>query len=136
MPGPLPPRRRHADQTSAAAVSGQATAAVAGPAGGKAEAARDAAVGKVQTGATEEERASALGALLEAAQTLTLLTTDDVHARLRALVREKRLLGAVMLEGQRHGWIVPTAKHRNSTRTECHARPVRVWRSLCRDDRG
>lgn len=62
------------------------------------------------------------------------MTTDDIWALLRdTTTHEPRALGALMKRAAAEGWIAATDTYRPSQRVACHARPVRVWRSLiCR----
>jgi len=62
-----------------------------------------------------------------------LFTTDAVrhHAdRLVGQAPEPRAMGAVMTAARRAGWCEPTNTTHQSIRVKCHARPLRVWRSL------
>jgi predicted nucleic acid-binding Zn ribbon protein len=55
-------------------------------------------------------------------------------ARDEAIQRvEERALGAIMQRAARQGWIAPTDRTRKSIRPACHARDLRVWRSLLRE---
>ena len=60
-------------------------------------------------------------------------TTDDIWEQLKTsplpTPHEPRALGAVMIAVQRCGIITATDKYRQSTRPECHARPIRVWQA-------
>lgn len=58
-------------------------------------------------------------------------TTDDlwtVAAALGLKVGEPRAMGAALANAKRVGLIEPTGVYRKSSRKECHARPVLVWR--------
>ncbi len=44
--------------------------------------------------------------------------------------REPRALGAAMSTARKRGLIVPLDKWVQSTRYECHARPLRVWKRV------
>lgn len=43
---------------------------------------------------------------------------------------EPRALGALIRQAQAQGKIVATGEYRKSERSECHGRPVMVWRSI------
>jgi len=96
-----------------------------------ARAARDEALTVVDAGAPADWKAAALDAVRHLARMLPEFTTDDVWVRLRGNApAEPRALGAVMQHARALGLIEPTDRIRTSARPECHARPVRVWRSL------
>jgi len=59
-------------------------------------------------------------------------TTDEVWARLDPDMRthEPRAMGAMMRQAAKAGLITATDGYEQSTRPECHARPVRVWQSV------
>ena len=65
-------------------------------------------------------------------------TTDDVWLALQKVpdvaTHEPRALGSMMRAAGKSGWIVPTDRYVNSRRPECHARPVKVWRSRFWED--
>lgn len=93
--------------------------------------ARDEALGRVEANADERWKAEALAAVRHLARMLPEFTTDDVWARLGdSYPHEPRALGAVMKTAAAAGLIEPTDRIRTSHRPECHARPVRVWRSI------
>tara|TARA_Y100000590_G_C15725159_1_gene1014950 strand:- start:3164 stop:3466 length:303 start_codon:yes stop_codon:yes gene_type:complete len=58
-------------------------------------------------------------------------TSDDVWALLedRAGPREPRALGAIFRRLKKNGVIVSTGTYRKSARSECHGRPVLIWRA-------
>lgn len=56
-------------------------------------------------------------------------TTDDLW-RDRAKVSEPRAMGAAIRDAARAGLIESTRKYVPSWRSECHARPILVWRRL------
>lgn len=93
-----------------------------------AEQARDQAIQQVEDNADTDWMRQALAAVKWCAHYHGLFTTDEVWTMLPE-VREPRALGAVMRKAQKAGWIRPTDRVRNSSRVECHARPVRVWES-------
>jgi hypothetical protein len=93
-----------------------------------AEKARDKAIARVEAGAGDWIRRAR-----EAVTMVSLarfdFTTDDVWDALgedRPL--EPRALGAVMKQLGAEGTIRATGEYRKSSRVDCHARPVAVWR--------
>jgi hypothetical protein len=94
-----------------------------------AEQARDEAIARVEAHAPE-------GWVQRARDTVTLIaiarfdfTTDHVWDALgEDRPPEPRALGAVMKAMARDGHIRATGEYRKSTRVDCHARPVAVWR--------
>lgn len=95
-----------------------------------AEAARDAALQQVAEHTPSLWLHQAVGAVQLLAGERQYFTTDDVWDLLDSAPPEPRALGAVMREQARAGLIVATDRTQKSRRVECHARPVRVWRSL------
>lgn len=57
------------------------------------------------------------------------LTVDDCWRELDRPPRHHSQMSALMLAGQRRGWIEKTSAHRRSVRTVNGGRTVRVWRS-------
>lgn len=55
-------------------------------------------------------------------------TTDDLWTAVTSTVREPRAMGAAIKQAAATGLIEGTGAYRRSTRSECHARPVAVWR--------
>ena len=96
--------------------------------------ARDEAIGRVDRNADPAWKQQAHSIVRTVAARLDELTTDDVwQAMIHAGVtmpHEPRALGAVMQSAARQNLIAATDRVRQSQRPECHARPVRVWRSL------
>jgi predicted SPOUT superfamily RNA methylase MTH1 len=91
-------------------------------------AARDEAVERVGRAAPAEWYGYALAVVQRLAERLDDFTTDDVWQALTVRPPEPRALGAVMVTAKNAGLIEPTDRTRQSSRPECHARPVRVWR--------
>ena len=60
------------------------------------------------------------------------LTSDDVWQLLDDDLgtHEPRALGAMLKKAASEGWVTATDSYRPSARAACHARPLRVWRSL------
>jgi hypothetical protein len=91
--------------------------------------ARDEAIARVEAHAPE-------GWVQRARETVTLVarsrfdfTTDQVWDALGDdRPHEPRALGAVMKAMARDGAIRATGEYRKSSRVDCHARPVAVWR--------
>ena len=94
---------------------------------------RDAALDAVEDAAPEDWKALADAAVLRCAETFDYFTSDDVWEALDVVPPEPRALGAVMASARRAGTIAPTDRVTRSYRPTCHARPVRVWRSLLKD---
>ncbi len=57
------------------------------------------------------------------------LTVDDCWQEITRPPRHHSQMSALMLAGQRRGWIKKTAAHRRSTRTVNGGRTVRIWSS-------
>lgn len=93
-------------------------------------AARDEAMRRVEEGAAEEHKALLLRAILDLAGERPEVVTDDVWDRVGSLACERRVLGPVMAQAERNGWIVQTGVFRKGHRAENHARPQQVWRSV------
>lgn len=107
---------------------------------GAARAARDEAVDRVDRHADEAWKAAATDAIYLMATKRDEFTTDAVwwllaHAGIGA-PHEERALGALMQAAQRQGWIQRTERTHKSVRPECHARDLRVWRSLIHNPKG
>jgi len=99
-----------------------------------AESARDEAIAQVEANADREWKTAALNAVRWLAANRVEFTSDDVWRLLphqsAATTHEPRALGAVMRKAARDGLVRKTDRVVNSTRVECHARPVAVWQSL------
>jgi hypothetical protein len=99
--------------------------------------ARDEAVHRVDEHAEEDWKAAALDAVRFIAEKRDVFTTDAVWWLLGQQdvepPHEERALGAVMQAAARQGWIAPTDRTRKSIRPACHARDLRIWRSLLRE---
>lgn len=94
-----------------------------------AKAGRDRALTVVDAAADDTWKESANGIVRKVARERSLFTTDDVWREL-GNPREPRAIGAVMQAAKRDGVCVPTNDWALSERVACHARPVRIWRSL------
>jgi len=94
-----------------------------------ARARRNEAIDAATQAADEEWRAVALMALCRIARGSATFTTDDVWKSVPS-PREPRAIAGVMLEAKRLGLCEPTSTYQQSERVRCHARPLRVWRSL------
>ncbi len=93
---------------------------------------REKAIAQVESNAEPERRTLLLWTVREVSQRVPTLTSEDVRLAYRGTEpHEPRVLGAVMREAKRQGWIEPMDEWRQSIRPECHRRPMRVWRSLC-----
>jgi hypothetical protein len=91
--------------------------------------ARDEAVGRVAENAPHDWMRLARMTVLRVAAELPTFTTDDVWHELQAVPPEPRALGAVMKSLSAEGRIRPLPTWVQSTRAECHARPIRVWQA-------
>lgn len=102
--------------------------------------ARDEALERVERGAGDDWKVKALAAVREVAGRCDYeevsddtwvaprpFTTDDVWELLDA-PPEPRALGAVMMTLARAGEIEKTGDYKQSTRKECHCRPIPYWR--------
>jgi hypothetical protein len=105
-----------------------------------AEAAKIAAITKVERNADPAWKVEMLGAVAAVARRMHKFTSDDVweelHGSSDADTHEPRALGAIMKKAATAGIIVATSEYRPSCRVACHARPVRVWRSLVCEAQG
>lgn len=94
--------------------------------------ARDEAIEHVAQGASPAVKFALYMAVSSTARELHEFTADDVWARviLPNGVHEPRIMGAVIMAAARAHVCEPTEKWRQSANVTCHARPMRVWRSL------
>lgn len=96
--------------------------------------ARDEALGRVDDHADERWMLAAENAIEHVAEQREQFTTDAVwHVLQQRGVpepREKRAMGAAMQKAARRGRIERTNETKESVREACHARDIRVWRSL------
>lgn len=93
-----------------------------------AESERDIAIERVEHAAPADWKDSALTLVEALAKRTDTITTDDLWSLLDH-PPEPRAMGAIMKRAQKNGWIEPTDRIKKSERPECHARPIRVWRS-------
>lgn len=97
----------------------------------EATARRERSIAQVERNAEPDLRALLLRTVRDVAERAPTLTSEDVRlAYVGDEPHEPRVLGAVMREAKRQGWIAPMDEWRLSVRPECHRRPQRVWRSL------
>ena len=87
------------------------------------------AIEKVERGADPLWLGKAATAVRWVAKHKDEFTTDDVWS-LVGETREPRAMGCVMIEARKNLLIKPTKKFKESSRSVCHGRPLRVWRSL------
>jgi hypothetical protein len=99
----------------------------------KAEEAREAALADVKSGASKDWMARAVAAVQTVALGADTFTTDDLWAHVEP-PREPRAMGAVMRIARLAKWCEATTLTKKSARVACHARPLRVWKSLLRGD--
>ena len=100
---------------------------------------RDAAIDRVEEHADQEWRDAATLAVEACALTRRHFTSDHVwqhmvEADVTATTHEPRAMGAIMRAASNAGWCERTDVTKNSTRPQCHRRPLRVWRSLIHPD--
>jgi hypothetical protein len=95
--------------------------------------ARDDAIARAERHAVDEWKTATFGVIRQLAESCQSFTTDDVWLALQKMpevaTHEPRALGSMMRQAANLGWIEPTDRYKNSARPECHARPVKVWRS-------
>lgn len=98
--------------------------------------ARDDAIARAERHAVDAWKTATFGVIRQLAESCASFTTDDVWLALQKLpdvaTHEPRALGSMMRQAAKSGWIEPTDRYVNSQRPECHARPVKVWRSRLR----
>jgi hypothetical protein len=75
-------------------------------------------------------QAQALRVLREIAVRQEEITVDDLWRAIPEKPRQPRQVTSVVLAARAQGLIERTSRHRPSTRSARHGRPVRVWRSL------
>ena len=91
--------------------------------------ARDEAIDRVEENAHEAWKKAAYMSITCCLTEGMAFTTDDLWRLLEMWgyqTHEPRAMGAIIRDAQRRGWIKPQG-WTQSTRKECHARPVRVW---------
>ena len=97
----------------------------------EAEQAADEAIAQVERGATDEELRAVTRAVWDCIDTGQPFTAETVIERLGdyyAKIREPRLLGPVIRQQHRQGWIEPVG-YVTGKRKASHGRPVRQWRA-------
>jgi len=94
---------------------------------------RNKAIAQVATNTDPTWAAQTMLIIKQIATNTFDFTTDDIWQQLSETSlptpHEPRALGAVMIAAHRAGIITATDKYRQSTRPECHARPIRVWQA-------
>lgn len=94
---------------------------------------REDAIVRANRHADDQWKSLTFSIIRQLAESLPEFTTDHVWAWLQEYpeihTHERRALGSMMRETYKSGWIEPTDRYVNSQRPECHARPVKVWRS-------
>lgn len=81
-------------------------------------------------------KAEAAAVIRTVAKAQDYLTTDDLWKAGLRYPKEPRIIGAAVQDAARAKVIAPTAEWLESSRVVCHRRPMRVWKSLLRPDRG
>ena len=95
--------------------------------------AANVAVERVGENANPEWLRAAHLCVIDVARVMPTFTTDDVWERVSLLgvtTHEPRAMGAAIRRAVKDGVCAATPAYERSSRVECHARPVRVWRSL------
>lgn len=96
-------------------------------------AAQAEAIERVERNAAQDWKDHVLDVIWGLAAYRQEMTSDDVWRLLGQddpTTHEPRALGAMLKKAAAEGWLEPTEVYRPSARATCHARPVRVWRSL------
>lgn len=90
---------------------------------------RDEAIARVDESHDTWIERIAIPAILQALQKNDgRITTDDVWREIGDVSPpEPRAMGAAMMRAKRGHFIRPTSEWVNSSRADCHARPIRVW---------
>jgi hypothetical protein len=91
--------------------------------------ARDEGIDNSEIGAGYDWMHNALIAVRRVAQAHSEFTTDDLWVHVDP-PREPRAMGACMQAARKMGLCEPTDRTLCSHRVRCHARPLRIWRSL------
>lgn len=95
---------------------------------------RDEAMARGAKGAAEPAKIAALWATVRCAQRFLEFTSDEVFEEIQRhhlpQFHDGRVMGTIMREAAKHGYIERTDRTRTSRQASNHARPVRVWRSL------
>ena len=94
-----------------------------------AETARDLAILRAEWAASESWKSEAMTVIFAVAQSQPTMTTDDVWDILESPL-EPRVMGAMMRNAQKEGWIKPLNMISPSRKAICHRRSKRVWKSL------
>lgn len=95
----------------------------------KAEAAREKALDLTGRAADKDWFHRACEAVHTVAKEKETFTTDDLWAHVEQ-PREPRAMGAVMRVARLAKWCEASDRTVKSARVACHARPLRVWKSL------
>ena len=95
---------------------------------------REEAIRRVDEHAEEQWKMDALHAVKMVARQRKHFTTDAVWKVLEGITdfepAEPRAMGAVMRRAVKAGFCVITTETRESIRTSCNRRPLRIWESL------
>ena len=95
--------------------------------------ARDAAIAAAEESCNPDWLEAAHRGIKVLAHRRQFLTSDDLWIWLQDLkipVKEPRAMGSVMAAARRDALITPTREWMESSRSVCHGRPQRVWKSL------
>lgn len=96
----------------------------------EAKKAKREALARVWKGSDQAWVNKATRTLIKVANARPEFTTDDLWEAGLPRPREPRALGAVMNDAARRRYVKATKRYQQSNRRACHARPVRVWRSM------
>ena len=103
-----------------------------------AERVRDDAIARAERHALQQWKDLTMATIKELAVMCPRFTTDDVWIELSrtpdVAKHEPRALGSMIRAAYKLGWVAPTDQYVKSRRPECHARPVKVWRSRFWED--
>jgi hypothetical protein len=92
-------------------------------------AAREEAIERVETGASEEWKGDAVETIRLLALERVAFTSEDVWEALATKPKEPRAMGAVMRRAHDAGYISPINEWRLAEDPVRHRRPLRVWQS-------
>lgn len=95
---------------------------------------RDVAVARVERNADDDWKAEARRTIEQLARERSEFTSDAVWELGLSKPREARALGAIMRWAQNERLIEATERVDPTAQPNCHARPIRVWRSLLHSD--
>lgn len=77
----------------------------------------------------EKWKKQALEAVREVAEKKAEFTADDVWATGLKKPGEARVLGPIMSNAKRNGWIEDSGRHTDTKQSASHSAPIRIWSS-------